>query len=130
MWRDPVLELHVGGGAPVEGYLCHQWAVNAAVALGLGARGATLVPMAISEPSAARAVEPICSLPIVGPTTVEDAVFYTAVSAVAIVGWVAWPTAALIGTGHALHQRARNVIRTGAVGEAREALIEAVEDTF
>jgi len=59
---------------------------------------------------------------------VEDAVFYTAVGAVAIAGLVSWPTAALIGTGHALHQRARNVTREGAVGEAREGLIEAAED--
>jgi uncharacterized membrane protein len=84
--------------------------------------------MAVPKPSAASAVEPLCSLPLVGATTVEDAVFYTAVGAVAIVGLVSWPTAALIGTGHALHQRARNVIRAGAVGEAREGLIEATED--
>jgi len=86
--------------------------------------------MAVSEASAASAVEPICSLPIVGETTVEDAVFYTAVGVVTIAGLVAWPTAALIGTGHALHQRARNVIRSGAVGEAREGVIEAVEDVL
>lgn len=86
--------------------------------------------MSISQPSVASAVEPICSLPIVGATTVEDAVFYTAVGAVAVVGWVAWPTAALIGAGHALHQRARNVTRAGAVGEARAGLIEAVEDSI
>lgn len=54
--------------------------------------------------------------------------FYAAIGAVAIAGWVSWPTAALIGTGHALHQRARNVPREGAVGEAREALIEAADD--
>jgi hypothetical protein len=130
VWLDPVLEQQVEAVHGVEGCLFDQPAVNAAFALGLGARGATLVPMAMSEPSAASAVEPICSLPIVGPTTVEDAVFYTAVGAVAIVGWVAWPTAALIGTGHALHQRARNVIRAGAVGAAREGLIEAVDDVF
>jgi hypothetical protein len=64
----------------------------------------------------------------VGATTVEDAVFYTAVGAVALIGWVSWPTAALVGTGHALHQRARNVIRAGAIGEAREGLLEAVDD--
>jgi uncharacterized membrane protein len=86
--------------------------------------------VAVSEASAPSGIEPICSLPIVGATTVEDAVFYTAVGAVAIVGLVSWPTAALIGTGHALHQRARNVIRAGAVGEAREALIEAAEDVI
>jgi hypothetical protein len=61
---------------------------------------------------------------------VEDVVFYTAVSAVAMFGWVSWPTAALIGTGHALHQRARNVARQGAIGEAREGLIEAVDDVL
>jgi uncharacterized membrane protein len=86
--------------------------------------------MAVSVASAPTAIEPLCSLPIVGATTVEDAVFYTAVGTVAVVGLVAWPTAALIGTGHALHQRARNVIRAGAVGEAREALIEAAEDVI
>ncbi len=74
------------------------------------------------------AASPICSLPLVGATTLEDAVFYTAVGAVTAVGWVAWPTGALIGAGHALHQRARNVVRTGAVGETRAALIEAAED--
>jgi hypothetical protein len=84
--------------------------------------------VAVSEASTGSAVEPICSLPVVGATTVEDAVFYTAVGAVALAGLVSWPTAALIGTGHALHQRARNVIRSGGVGEAREGLIEAVED--
>jgi hypothetical protein len=84
--------------------------------------------MAVSEPSTASTVEPVCSLPLVGATTFEDAVFYTAVGAVAIGGWVSWPTAALIGTVHALHQRTRNVIREGAVGEAREGLLEAVED--
>lgn len=60
----------------------------------------------------------------------EDAVFYTAVGAVAFAGWVSWPVAALIGGGHALHQRARNVIRTGTIGEVREGLIEAVEDVL
>jgi uncharacterized membrane protein len=84
--------------------------------------------MAVPASSASSAIEPICSLPLVGATTVEDAVFYTAVGAVTIVGLVSWPTAALIGTGHALHQRARNVIRAGAFGEAREGLIEAVDD--
>jgi hypothetical protein len=89
---------------------------------------ATLHTMAVSESSPASTVQPICALPVVGATTVEDAVFYGAVGAVAIVGLVSWPTAALIGTGHALHQRARNVIRAGAAGEAREALMEAMDD--
>jgi hypothetical protein len=86
--------------------------------------------MAVLQPSTASALEPICSLPLVGPTLVEDAVFYTAVGTVAFFGWVSWPTAALIGTGHALHQRARNVRREGAVGEAREGLIEAVDEVL
>ncbi len=103
--------------------------VDTAVAM-VRTRRATVGLMAISNPSAAGEVEPICSLPVLGATTVEDAVFYIAVGAVASVGWVAWPTAALIGTGHALHQRARNVVRAGAVGEARAGLIEAVEDAF
>lgn len=72
--------------------------------------------------------KPICSLPVVGPTTVEDAVFYTAVGAVAVAELVSWPAAALIAGGHALHQRARNVTRTGTVGEAREGMIEALEE--
>ena len=83
--------------------------------------------MAAEKPSPA-AIEPICSLPVVGPTTIEDAVFYTAVGAVAAFGLVSWPAAALIGGGHALHQRARNVVRSGAVGETRDALIEAVDE--
>jgi hypothetical protein len=86
--------------------------------------------VAPSESSPETSADAICSLPLVGQTTVEDAVFYTAVGAVALAGWVAWPTAALIGTGHALHQRARNVARFGAVGEAREGLIEAVDDVI
>lgn len=71
---------------------------------------------------------PICSLPIVGPTTIEDAVFYTAVGAVAVAELVSWPAAALIAGGHVLHQRARNVVRTGTVREAREGMIEALEE--
>jgi hypothetical protein len=82
----------------------------------------------VSDPQSGIPARPICSLPIVGPTTVEDAVFYSAVGAVAVAGVVAWPTAALIGAGHALHQRARNVTRAGALGEARQGLLEAVDD--
>lgn len=67
-------------------------------------------------------------MPLVGATTVEDAVFYAAVGAVALAELVSWPTAALIATGHALHQRARNVIRAGSMGEVREGLIEAFGD--
>jgi hypothetical protein len=83
-----------------------------------------------SESAIAAASEPLCSLPIVGETTVEDVVFYAAVGAVAMFGWVPFPTAGLIGSVHALHQRARNVTRTGAVGEARKGLIEAVDDVL
>lgn len=81
-----------------------------------------------SKAQLAPAPESICSLPFVGATTVEDAVFYAAVGAVAVVELVAWPTAALIATGHALQQRARNVTRAGVAGEAREGLIEAFGD--
>lgn len=84
--------------------------------------------MAAIEESAQTAVKPICSLPVVGPTTVEDAVFYGAVGAVALAGLVSWPAAALIGGGHALHQRARNVIRYGVVAETREGVLEALDD--
>jgi hypothetical protein len=84
--------------------------------------------MAVSKSSPSSTVEPLCSLPLVGATTVEDAVFYGAVGAVTFFGLVSWPTAALIGTGHALHQRARNVIRAGAMGEAREGFMEAMDD--
>lgn len=73
-------------------------------------------------------IKPICSLPVLGATSVEDAVFYTAVGAVALAELVSWPVAALMAGGHALHQRARNVARTGAVGEAREGIIEAFEE--
>jgi hypothetical protein len=84
--------------------------------------------MAGSEDSASTAIEPICSLPVVGATTVEDAVFYAGIGALALAELVSWPTAVLIGTGHALHQRARNVIRQGTVGEAREGLIDAFDE--
>lgn len=82
---------------------------------------------AMADEESPSAISPICSLPVVGPTTVEDAVFYAAVGTVAIFGFVSWPTAALIGGGHALHQRARNIVRTGFLGETREALIEAAD---
>lgn len=86
--------------------------------------------MAVAETQANRPAGEIFSLPIVGETRVEDAVFYVAVSTLAMAGWVSWPTAALIGGAHALHQRAQNVIREGAIGEAREALIEAVDEAI
>jgi uncharacterized membrane protein len=70
----------------------------------------------------------LCSLPLVGATTIEDAVFYSVTGAVAVAGIVAWPTAALLATAHALHQRARNVIREGKVGEARAGLLEAFDE--
>ena len=82
----------------------------------------------VSKAGPAPEPEALCSLPLVGTTTVEDAVFYAAVGAVVLGELVSWPTAALIATGHALHQRARNVTRAGSVGEVREGLIEAFED--
>jgi hypothetical protein len=84
----------------------------------------------MSAETSPSAIAPICSLPLVGATTVEDAVFYTAVGTVALFGIVTWPTAALIGGGHALHQRARNVVRAGLADETREGLIEAVDDVI
>lgn len=83
---------------------------------------AAVVP---EHPTAAKS---ICSLPVVGPTTIEDAVFYGTIGAVALAELVSWPVAGLIATGHAFQQRARNVVRTGAYGEAREGMIEAFED--
>lgn len=71
---------------------------------------------------------PVAWLPVVGGTTVEDAVFYAAIGTVAAIGWVSWPTAGLVATAHALHQRSRNVVRDGVLGEARQGLIEAFDD--
>ena len=56
--------------------------------------------------------------------------FYASVGAVAVLGWVPWSTAGLIGSVHALHQRARNVIRTGSVGAVRAGVIEAVDEVL
>jgi len=84
--------------------------------------------VAVSKSPSTDSTESICSLPIVGATTVEDAVFYAAVTAFKVVGFVSWPTAALFGAAHALHQRARNVTRTGAFGEARAGLLEAADE--
>jgi hypothetical protein len=75
-------------------------------------------------------VEPLCSLPLVGATTLEDAVFYGAVGTVAAFGLVSWPTAALIGSAHVLHQRARNVIRAGTAQEVRQGLLDVVDETL
>lgn len=83
--------------------------------------------MAANEPMSS-AIEPLCSLPLLGATTIEDAVFYTAVGAVGLFGIVSWPTAALIGGGHALHQRARNVVRSGIIGQSREGVIEVFDE--
>jgi hypothetical protein len=76
------------------------------------------------------APESLCALPLLGETTVEDAVLYGAVGTLAAFGLVSWPTAALIGSAHALHQRARNVIRTGVVQEARKGLLDVVDETL
>ena len=84
--------------------------------------------MAISKSSPEDAPDALFSLPLLGATTVEDAVFYTAVGLFKVVGLVSWPTAALFGTAHALHQRTRNVIRTGEVAEVRAGLLEAADE--
>jgi hypothetical protein len=73
---------------------------------------------------------PLCTLPVVGETTVEDAVFYVAVGTVAAFGIVPWSTAGLFGALHAIHQRARNVVRGGTFGEARAGLIEAADEVL
>jgi hypothetical protein len=78
----------------------------------------------IAEPQTAPGT--IVSLPLVGPTTVEDAVFYGVLGVVTAVKLVSWPTAALIGSAHALHQRARN--HKGIErGELLEGALEATE---
>ncbi len=82
------------------------------------------------EPAAPASSKPLVSLPIVGETTAEDLAFYAALGAVAVFELVPLTTAGLFGALHALHQRARNVVRTGAVGEAREGLIEAVDEVL
>jgi len=82
------------------------------------------------EPLAPAPSKPLLSLPIVGETTVEDLVFYGAVGAVAAFELVPLATAGLFGALHALHQRARNVVRTGALGQAREGLIEAIDEVM
>jgi hypothetical protein len=64
----------------------------------------------------------------VGPTTLEDAIFYGTVGAVAVFGFVPWPTAGLLGSLHALHQRARYVERKGVIRELRAGLIEAADE--
>jgi hypothetical protein len=86
--------------------------------------------MSAEAAPSADAPEPLCSLPIVGDTRVEDAVFYAAVGTVAVFGWVPWPTAGLFGVVHALHQRVRNVQRTGALEEARAGFVEAVDEAL
>ncbi len=69
------------------------------------------------------------SLPIVGPTTVEDVTFYGVLSVVTVVKLVHWPTAALIGSVHVLHQRARNLALSGSErGELLEGTLEATEE--
>jgi hypothetical protein len=80
------------------------------------------------QTSPASPPDQLVSLPLVGETTLEDALFYAVVGAVAGFGWVQWPTAALFASAHALHQRARNVRRTGNVEEARAAMLDVVDE--
>jgi predicted S18 family serine protease len=70
----------------------------------------------------------ILSLPFLGATTVEDVTFYGVLGVVTVVKVVSWPTAALFGTVHVLHQRARNLAAHGHErGEMIEGTIEATE---
>jgi hypothetical protein len=78
--------------------------------------------------AAAAAPPPLCRLPVVGDTTTEDAAFYGAVGTLVVVGWLELPAAGLFAAVHALHQRARNVTRTGEAGELREGFIEVVDE--
>jgi len=68
----------------------------------------------------------VLSLPLVGATRVEDLAFYGALGAVTVFKFVSWPTAAFIGTAHALHQRAHNL--RGRRGEFVEGTLEVTED--
>jgi hypothetical protein len=68
----------------------------------------------------------LVSLPLVGPTTIEDVAFYGVLGVVTVVKLVSWPTAALIGSAHILHQRARNLALSGHErGELIEGTLEA-----
>jgi hypothetical protein len=70
----------------------------------------------------------LVTLPIVGETTVEDAVFYGAIATFTAVGFVSWQAGTLIGSAHALHQRARNVMRTGVVEDLRKGLLDIADE--
>jgi len=91
-------------------------------------QAASLRPMTEARTLEEVAPGDVCSLPFVGRTRIEDVVFYSVTGAVAVAGLVSWPTAALFATGHALHQRARNVARAGAFGEVRAGFLEAVDE--
>jgi len=74
----------------------------------------------------------LCTIPLLGPTTIEDVAFYGVLGAVAVAELITWPTAALIGSAHALHQRARYVLQTQHFagterGEILEGTLEATE---
>jgi hypothetical protein len=69
------------------------------------------------------------SLPFLGETTVEDVTFYGVLGAVTVLELVAWPTAALIGSAHALHQRARHIAGTRR-SQVFEGVLEATEEMF
>jgi hypothetical protein len=71
----------------------------------------------------------IATLPFVGVTTIEDVAFYTVLGAVTAIKLVSWPTAALIGSAHVLHQRARNMMAVSSErAEILEGALEATED--
>ena len=83
------------------------------------------IPVEVEDPKESK---PIVSLPLVGATRIEDVAFYGALGAVTVFKFVSWPTAAFIGTAHALHQRAHNL--RGKRGEFLEGTLEVTEDVF
>lgn len=80
-------------------------------------------------PAKAGTRKPLVILPFVGETTIEDVTFYGVLGAVTLAELVSWPTAALIGSAHALHQRAHNLRERGIRrGEFMEGALEATEE--
>jgi hypothetical protein len=69
----------------------------------------------------------LVSLPLVGPTTMEDIAFYGVIGTVAALRWMSWPTALLLATAHGLHQR-MHTLADDVVDEALAGGVEAAED--
>jgi hypothetical protein len=75
------------------------------------------------------------TMPLLGPTTIEDVAFYGVLGIVTVAELVSWPTAALIGSAHALHQRARFVLHSQHQAgteraEILEGALEATEGSY